>query len=61
VGAIGVAVVGNALRAASLFYVESGFVPMIHGPLAHEVVGLAAFGLVASGAAVLLARREFAR
>lgn len=52
-GAVAVAIVGNALRAASLFYVESGFVPMMQGPVAHEAVGLAAFAIVA-GAAVLL-------
>jgi exosortase/archaeosortase family protein len=60
VGAVWVAIVGNALRAASLFYVESGFVPIIHGPVAHEAVGLAAFGLVAVGAVTLLSCRRMA-
>lgn len=58
VGAVGVAIVGNALRAASLFYVESGFVPMIHGPLAHEAVGLAAFAIVAGGVVALASCRR---
>jgi exosortase/archaeosortase family protein len=59
-GTICVAIVGNALRAASLFYVESGFVPMMHGAVAHEAVGLAAFALVAGGAVALLSSRRVA-
>ncbi|WP_082467298.1 exosortase/archaeosortase family protein [Sphingomonas sp. Leaf25] len=51
-----VAVVGNALRAASLFYLEAGFVTAIGGPVAHEAIGLAAFAIVAGGAVALLAR-----
>lgn len=57
-GAVVVAIIGNALRAASLFYVESGFVPMIHGPVAHEAVGLAAFAIAAGGALALVSRRK---
>ena len=55
-GAIVVAILGNALRAASLFYVESGLVPIIHGPVAHEAVGLAAFAIVTAGALALVSR-----
>jgi hypothetical protein len=46
------------LRAASLFYVESGFIPMLHGPVVHEAVGLAAFAFVAGTAVLLLTRRR---
>lgn len=53
-GAVLVAILGNALRAASLFYVESGFVPMLQGPVMHEAVGLAAFALVGGVGLVLL-------
>ncbi len=57
-GAVAVAIIGNALRAASLFYVESGFIPMMQGPVVHEAVGLAAFAIVAGAAVLLLARRR---
>lgn len=40
------AVAGNALRAASLFYLENGFVTPLQGPVAHEAVGIAAFVLL---------------
>lgn len=60
-GAVVVAIIGNAVRAASLFYVESGFVPMLQGPIAHEAVGLAAFALVAGGAVALVSRRGLGR
>ncbi len=53
---VGVAVVGNALRAASLFYLEAGFVTRLQGPVAHEAIGLAAFAMSAVGAVLLLAR-----
>ncbi len=59
-GAVVVAILGNALRAASLFYVESGFVPMLQGGAAHEAVGLAAFAIVAGAAVVLLSHRRIA-
>lgn len=58
--ATGVAVIGNALRAASLFYLESGFVPALTSPAVHEAVGLAAFALVGGGTLALLARRKIA-
>lgn len=45
--AIALAIAGNAVRAASLFYVENGFVERLQGPVAHEAVGLAAFLLLA--------------
>lgn len=49
-GAVAVAILGNALRAASLFYLEAGFVPGLRGPIVHEAVGLAAFALAGWGA-----------
>lgn len=48
--AVGVAIVGNALRAASLFYLEEGFVTLPGGAALHEIVGIAAFALVAAAA-----------
>ncbi|MFD1786132.1 archaeosortase/exosortase family protein [Sphingomonas floccifaciens] len=54
--AVGVAVFGNALRAASLFYVENGFVTGFGGPVAHEAVGLLAFAMIA--AAMLVTTRK---
>lgn len=45
--AVALAIAGNAVRAASLFYVENGFVEGLQGPVAHEAVGLAAFLLLA--------------
>ncbi len=33
----------NGLRATSLFFLESGFLPQFHGPVMHEMVGIAAF------------------
>lgn len=54
--ATALAVVGNGLRAASLFYLESGFIPILSGPIAHELVGLAAFALVTGGTLAMLAR-----
>lgn len=55
--AIGLAIVltiaANALRAASLFYVENGFVPRLNAPFAHEAVGIAAF-IMAAGALVAM-------
>lgn len=41
---------GNALRAAGLFYLEAGMVSWANGPALHEAVGLAAFLLVAAAA-----------
>ncbi len=53
---VAVAVVGNALRAASLFYLETGFVTAMRGPVAHEAIGLAAFAIAAVAALALLTR-----
>lgn len=47
--AMTVAVFGNALRAASLFYVEHGQVEQLRGDAAHEAIGVIAFALVAVG------------
>ncbi|WP_380871998.1 hypothetical protein ACFB49_29530 [Sphingomonas sp. DBB INV C78] len=54
-------ILGNALRAASLFYVENGFTPTFAGPAAHETVGIAAFAILATGTAWLVAPREWRR
>ena len=53
------AVAGNALRAASLFYLENGFVERLRGPVAHEAVGIVAFLML--GAAILMASRWMER
>lgn len=45
--ATAIAVLGNALRAASLFYLESGAIYQLQGPVAHEAVGLLSFAMVA--------------
>jgi exosortase len=58
--AVAVAMAGNALRAASLFYIEAGFVAVPGGPAMHEVVGLAAFAVTAVAAVSLLTRRGVA-
>ncbi|MES2339163.1 MAG: archaeosortase/exosortase family protein [Pseudomonadota bacterium] len=42
-----IAVAGNALRAASLFYLENGYVDRLQGPVAHQAVGVLAFVMVA--------------
>lgn len=42
-----IAIAGNAVRAASLFYVENGFAGPLRGPAAHEAVGLISFLLLA--------------
>lgn len=55
-GATLLAVAGNALRAASLFYLENGFLAPLEGPIAHEVIGMLAFLLVALAAAVGVTR-----
>mgnify|MGYP007050668913 CR=1 FL=1 len=57
-GAALLALFGNALRAAGLFYLETGLVAWAGGPALHEAVGLAAFALVGGGA---LALPRFAR
>ncbi len=53
------AVAGNAVRAASLFYVENGFVERLHGPLGHESVGIVAFLLLGLAAVRLVAPRQW--
>jgi len=40
------AIFANALRAASLFYLETGFLPTLEGPIFHEVVGIASFAML---------------
>jgi len=55
--AAAVALAGNALRAASLFYVETGSVAVPGGPAMHEAVGLAAFAVAAAVAVPLLSRK----
>lgn len=45
--AVGMAIAGNAIRAASLFYVENEFVARLQGPVAHEAVGLLSFLMLA--------------
>ena len=57
--ALAMAVVGNAVRAASLFYVENGFFQPLRGPVAHEAVGILSFLLLAVGILVLVAPREW--
>ncbi|QNA85154.1 exosortase/archaeosortase family protein [Sphingomonas sp. So64.6b] len=51
-------IAANALRAASLFYLENGFVPRLSGPVAHEAVGIAAFMMVAGLLAAMVAPRR---
>jgi exosortase len=36
----------NGLRATSLFFLESGFLPQFQGPVMHEMVGIASFGML---------------
>lgn len=45
-GALVLAIIGNALRASSLFYLESGFLPIEVDPMLHEGIGLAAFAML---------------
>lgn len=58
--AVAMAITGNAVRAASLFYVENGFVEPLRGPAWHEAVGLVSFLLLALAtlACVAPARRR---
>lgn len=56
--AVAMAIAGNAVRAASLFYLENGFVAPLGGSLAHEAVGLAAFLLFAGLTLWLTAPRQ---
>lgn len=52
-----IAIAGNALRAASLFYLENGMFAPLQGPAAHEAVGLVAFVLLASATLTLVRPR----
>lgn len=54
------AVMGNVLRASSLFYVEAGFVGVMPS-YAHEAMGLTAFALCAAAIAWVLRELEPAR
>jgi exosortase/archaeosortase family protein len=56
--AIVLAIAGNAVRAASLFYIENGFVEALRGPVAHEAIGLVSFALLALGILFCLAPRR---
>lgn len=57
--AVGIAVLGNALRAASLFYLENGFIPQLQGPVAHEAVGVLAFAMLGVATVAVLGRRQW--
>ena len=57
--AVALTVVGNALRAASLFYVENGFIDRLSGPLAHEAIGVVSFVLLGLLTAVAVAPRHW--
>lgn len=52
--AVVLTIFANALRAASLFYLENGFVPQLSGVVAHEAVGIAAFMMVAAALAAMV-------
>lgn len=56
--AVVLTIFANALRAASLFYLENGFVPQLGGPVAHEAVGIAAFVMVAGALAAMVMPRD---
>jgi exosortase/archaeosortase family protein len=57
--AVALTIVGNALRAASLFYVENGFVDRLSGPVAHEAVGIVSFLLLGLLTAVAVSPRHW--
>lgn len=59
--ALAMAIAANSVRAASLFYLENGFVERLRGPIAHEAVGLAAFLLFAIAAIAMIAPRSWRR
>ena len=52
--AVVLTIFANALRAASLFYFENGFVPQLSRLVGHEVVGIAAFVMVAASLAKIV-------
>ena len=58
---VAMAIAGNAVRAASLFYLENGFIESLRGPVAHEAVGLAAFLLFGFATLVMIAPRAWRR
>lgn len=55
--AVVAALAGNAVRAASLFYVENGFVERLQGPAGHEAVGIVSFLFLAVAILFLVAPR----
>lgn len=57
--ALVLAVTGNAVRAASLFYVENGFVERLQGPVGHEAVGILSFLMLAVAIVCLVAPRAW--
>ncbi|WP_162184700.1 archaeosortase/exosortase family protein [Sphingomonas hengshuiensis] len=59
--AVALTIFANALRAASLFYLENGFVPRLSGMVAHEAVGIAAFAMVAAALAAMVMPSKKAR
>lgn len=52
-----VAILGNALRATSLFHIEQARIEHLKGPVVHEAVGVVAFALVAIGLLAMLRPR----
>jgi exosortase/archaeosortase family protein len=58
IGATLLAIAGNGLRGASLFYLENGLVAPVGGVMAHELVGTAAFLLVGLAIVAVLAFRR---
>lgn len=59
--AAAIAIAGNSVRAASLFYVENGFAGPLRGPMAHEAVGLISFLLLALAILLCVAPRKASR
>jgi exosortase/archaeosortase family protein len=57
--ALVLAVAGNAVRAASLFYVENGFVERLQGPVGHEAVGILSFLMLAVAIVCLVAPKAW--
>ena len=58
---VAMAIAANAVRAASLFYLENGFIERLRGPVAHEAVGLAAFLLFGIATLAIIAPRRWRR
>jgi exosortase/archaeosortase family protein len=57
--AVAITIFGNALRAASLFYLENGFIASMSGAFYHEVIGVMAFGLLAVAIVLAIAPRQW--